>query len=384
MLRTYGCCLPDEAGKHRDELKQCLGKIAESIDAGLVPVKTNIYVSSPDYDSFLVIRNECYKEIEAFFGDSCPAVNISAHPPQHPFHVASETLFIEKGSGVVTSRSYKGLRYTIVESEAGKELWAAGISTYQDPHDTRKAASGAFELMIQMLDNENFTVNNLVRQWNYIGEILQINNGLQNYQVFNEVRSEYYGLYRSAGHFPAATGVGMKHGGVILDFCAASYSGDIIIQPVHNPNQVDAYKYGDQVLVGDTEKGKTRKHPPQFERALLICDGSRANLLVSGTASITGQETIGIGDPEKQTLVTIENIKKLSEPESLQRYPHCNQYTVTGYRFLRVYVREQKDFNLARSVCEKYFPGVPCIMIEADICRNDLLIEIETEAVLHE
>jgi len=41
--------------------------------------------------------------------------------------------------------------------------------------------------------------------------------GFQNYQVFNEVRSEYYKKYDQLQAFPAAS-VGMKFGGVFLIF----------------------------------------------------------------------------------------------------------------------------------------------------------------------
>jgi hypothetical protein len=84
------------------------------------------------------------------------------------------------------------------------------------------------------------SLNNVVRQWNYIGEILKVERGFQNYQIFNEVRSEYYEKYRTISSFPAATGKGMKYGGVFLDFCAVKSDEDLRIMAVNNPNQVNA------------------------------------------------------------------------------------------------------------------------------------------------
>ena len=72
--------------------------------------------------------------------------------------------------------------------------------------------------MKAILDVEGMSFNNLVRQWNYIGNILEIKHGFQNYQIFNEVRSEVYQKYRTIAGYPAATGIGMKLDGVSLIF----------------------------------------------------------------------------------------------------------------------------------------------------------------------
>ena len=63
--------------------------------------------------------------------------------------------------------------------------------------------------MKAILEKEGMSFDHVVRQWNYIGNILEIKNGLQNYQVFNEVRSEFYKKYRTVHGYPAATGIGM-------------------------------------------------------------------------------------------------------------------------------------------------------------------------------
>ena len=146
--------------------------------------------------------------------------------------------------------------------------------------------------------------DHIVRQWNYIGNILEIKHGDQNYQVFNEVRSENYKKYRLISGYPAATGVGMMHGGVLLDFHAVKDGDSTEIRAVDNPDQTRPYRYGQQVLKG--------VQPPQFERAVLKTVNGNSTLFISGTASIIGQDTIGIDDVEKQTLVTIENISRLT------------------------------------------------------------------------
>ena len=384
MPAKYFVFLPLTAGSVEEEWKQCLNQIISTRDSGYSPVKLNIFTELPDFDTFISVRQNIIDSAIDIFGSGCPAMNITVQPPEKPWKTAVEAAFVATGSLNITGKLHNSIPYVVLESETGKEVWSGGVSSYLYPADTRSAAEKAFDLVIAILEKEQMSLNNIVRQWNYIGDILTVREGYQNYQIFNEVRSEYYHRYRHVKGYPAATGVGMKHGGVILDFCALQPHKSIMIKPVGNPDQFNAYNYGQQVLKGVADKGKTIKHPPQFERGLLLVNNQYSTLFISGTASIKGQETIGIEDIEKQTIVTIENIRKLSDPARISKVisgaaPYREKYTL-----LRVYIKRQSDFNLVRQICDRNFPGIPVIYVEADICRDDLLIEIEAEAVLEQ
>src|SRR5690606_24985619 len=122
------------------------------------------------------------------------------------------------------------------------------------------------------------------------------------------------------------------------------------------------------------------KNPPQFERGLLVVNKAVRTLFVSGTASIIGQDTIGRGDVAEQTIVTIENIRKVADRVRIS--------TLTGkdepgrFSLLRVYIKKQEDFGVVREICNEHFKEAPIVFIEADICRDDLLTEIEAELSL--
>lgn len=47
---------------------------------------------------------------------------------------------------------------------------------------------------------------------------------------------------------------------------------------------------------------------------------------------------------------------------------------------LRADVKHQEDYEKCRDVCERLLPRVPAIYLSADICRPDLLVEIEAVA----
>jgi len=382
MQKTYFIYYPLTEGSIEEEWKQCREQIENTQKSGYTPVKLNIFTDLPDFETFLSVRQFIVDSVSDVFGSKCPALSITVQPPEKSWKVAVEAAFVETGLQEVTGKSYNSIPYIVLVSESGKEIMAGGVSSNSYPDDTRKAAEKAFDLMVAILDEEQMSLNHIVRQWNYVGDILKIKDGYQNYQIFNEVRSEYYHRYRNIKGYPAATGIGMKHGGVILDFCALRPDGSAEIKSVNNPNQVNAYDYGQQVLVGGSGAGKTVKHPPQFERGLLLINNQDTTLFISGTAAIIGQETIGKNDTEKQTIVTIENIKKLSDTERISQLMSAPVLFNEKYSLLRIYIKRQNDFNLVRQICSEHFPQIPAIYLEADICRNDLLVEIEAEVKL--
>ncbi len=380
MLKNYFISLPSDRGSLEEEWKQCCDDILNNINSGYRPLKLNIFTDSQDIDSYLRCKSIIGKSVVDTFGDHCPAFSITIHPPEKPFKINVEGLYLKNEYGNVLTKYWKSIPYIVVNTEIGKEVWAAGLGDETHFDNARESGITAFKMMAGILEQENLSFNNIVRQWNYIGNILEIKDGYQNYQIFNEVRSEFYSKYRTVTGFPSATGIGMKSGGVYIDFCAIDIKKDLKIIPVNNPNQVNAYQYSQKVLKGLIWKGKSVKNTPKFERALLISNSHIKTLFVSGTASIIGQETIGKDDVAEQTLVTIENISRLTDRTYLSQLTG-QELSNLKCIFIRVYVKDQKDFDKVRNICREHFPGVPSIYIEADICRDELLVEIEAEYI---
>jgi hypothetical protein len=136
-------------------------------------------------------------------GSVCPAVTLTAHPPEKPMKTIVEAAFIKTGSAAIRSGNFNSIPYLVLEYPKGKELLAGGLSSYMYADDIRAAAEKAFDLVLGILEREDMSANDIVRQWNYIGDILQVKNNYQNYQIFNEVRSEYYKSYRTLNRYPA-------------------------------------------------------------------------------------------------------------------------------------------------------------------------------------
>lgn len=382
MPKEYYIFYPQIKGSVFEEWENCLVQIKNKISDKCKPVKLNIFTDLKDHNSFLDVRNKIIESASGMLKDDLPAISVTVHPPEKPWKISVEALFVENDFSEIRTDFIDSVPYVIIKTKWGKEIWAAGLGTGFFPEDTRKAAGSAFNQMAGILEREKMTMDNIVRQWNYIGNILSVRHGFQNYQIFNEVRSEYYHRYRRLTGYPAATGIGMGLNGIIIDFCAIGADESILVKGLSNPNQINAYEYGQKVLRGMKEAGKPQKQPPQFERALLIAPYKYPVLFVSGTASIKGQETIGIGDVDTQTRITIENILRLADRERINGILNKEKAGSLHCRLLRVYIKLRKDFDEVKDICEELFPEVPKVFIQADVCRNNLLTEIEAEFIM--
>lgn len=240
----------------------------------------------------------------------------------------------------------------------------------------RQNSREVFSMLNKLLGKAGFGLNHVVRQWNYIEDLLAYDDKYQRYQEFNNVRAEFYDRVFDSDGYPAATGIGTNCGGVILEFVAVK-SPDAVNLPVSNPVQVAAYGYSDDVLVGHNNKCS-----PKFERARYLELFGKKQLLVSGTASIMGEKTVGAGDPEEQTHITIQNMQRLYASEVLKAKTGLMLQPVYGHA--RVYVKNREDFPVVRNTFERYYGSLPVVFLLADICRNDLLVEIEGKVILEQ
>jgi enamine deaminase RidA (YjgF/YER057c/UK114 family) len=275
----------------------------------------------------------------------------------------------------VTYKSYKGTRYTLVEYDGYKAVHCAGLMG-EAGDSIYKSSVKAFESAVAILSEEGLSIHHIIRQWNYIESIAWLENlpdPEQNYQVFNDVRADYYGQGDFKFGYPAATGIGMDTGGVIIDFIALSDSEQVKIQPIVNPGQIDAHKYSELVLEGKSAK----KCTPKFERAKLITIGERNYIYVSGTASILGEKTMHVGDVQKQTITTIDNINHLFSRENQEKLGLNFDVSEISFSHLRVYVKHQADIPAVERICESMLNCNSTLYLESDVCREDLLVEIE-------
>jgi 2-iminobutanoate/2-iminopropanoate deaminase len=120
--------------------------------------------------------------------------------------------------------------------------------------------------------------------------------------------------------------------------------------------------------------------PVMFSRALRLDLAGHAVLLISGTASVDeGGRTIHAGDFRAQCWRTYRNITAILEAADMSWHD-----IVRTTCYLRDIERDYADFNDVRTAFFRWWsldPLPASTGIQARLCREDLLIEIEAIAV---
>jgi enamine deaminase RidA (YjgF/YER057c/UK114 family) len=383
---------PSVGGTFQEQAKSCLASIEKVLkENGSGPkkiLKQSVFLGAENHRDFYTKRAEILAMLNGFYKSVTPPSSIVGQPPAGGSALLFElTLLTEQEPGVeVKLKELDGIRYVTAQYPNYKEVYGAGLTIGEKETDVLRQSQGAFELMKKILDNEGLSFGDVVRQWNYIQDITGMSaipdgdGERQDYQVFNDTRSLYYGTADFINGYPAATGIGAGYGGIVLDFIALKDSTKLAILPVKNPEQTDAHDYSQEVLVGESVVMCTAKTTPKFERAKLLQEGDRYVVYVSGTASIRGEETVAIGDAEAQTSVTIENIEKLTAPENLIKNgaaPGMEKVNGHSLSHCRVYIKYKEDLPEVEKVCSRYYKGIPIVYLVSDVCRDNLLVEIE-------
>jgi chorismate lyase/3-hydroxybenzoate synthase len=254
----------------------------------------------------------------------------------------------------VTRCEHKGL----CGASDGKVLFGS-LSLEQRAGDTLETlAEQAYMRIFEFIDH--FDYRSLLRVWHYFPQINDDENGLERYRGFNVGRhAAFVANDRSIGEesVPAASALGSNSGSLVIYFMAGKQHG----KAVENPRQVSAYHYPDQF----------GPKSPIFVRAMSATLGGQYCFFISGTASIVGYETLHLGDSEKQTVETLLNIRTL-----LQQIPHFDP--AQGRMLLKVYVRHPTDLTMVQAKVQAEFgPACKAVYLHSNICRSDLLLEIE-------
>jgi enamine deaminase RidA (YjgF/YER057c/UK114 family) len=234
------------------------------------------------------------------------------------------------------------LSLSSISDQQGKEI------THHAQAMMEKAESALLQLGADFLS--------VPRTWMWLKDILSW------YDEFNEVRNEFFtkrGLIGAGTRqsMPASTGIGLgpaDGGNCSMDLIA-------VLEPV------DCTKY----LQAGGKQQSALDYGSAFSRASKTDTPAGQTVFVSGTASIDADgETTHIGDAAGQINTTIENVRAVladmhcSDEEVVQVIAYCKTTEVEGV------------FNSFRD----NLPW-PWITVICDICRDDLLFEIEATAM---
>lgn len=373
LARLAVMAVPGSRGGFRQQAEELLAQVRCIVERQPVPLTPTALMV------FLRDRADeplCRMLVAAAFGDAAPVTTLVEQPPCCGAALGLE-LWAAGGPNARIERPVPGV--LAVEADGIRWIHCGDVRPDPPTPDAYGESLAAFNRMQRRLEAAGAGFDQVVRTWIYVNRITAEQAGRERYKELNRARTDFYAGIRFAGRvragtppgtsFPASTGIGTG-GDRITMACLAMQSSrpDVFIVPLENPQQTPAFAY--QPLYSPQS--------PKFSRAMAVVQGHFITTLISGTASIVDSRTVHPGNADRQTRQTIENIENLVSAENFARHglPGAGA-TLKDVAKLRVYVKRPEDYETCRRAVEQALPGVPAIYLQADVCRPDLLVEIE-------
>ena len=219
-----------------------------------------------------------------------------------------------------------------------------------------KQARAVFEKMEALLKQADMKFTDIARTWIYLNDLLEW------YDEFNVVRSQFFTEHGTFEQMvPASTGIGAGSASGEAVVCALlavkPKSDGIKVFAVPSPLQCPAIDYRSS-----------------FARAVEIARPGSRLLTISGTASIDPDgKTAHVGDCKKQIDLTMQVIHEILVSRGMD-------WADTSRAI--AYFKNIDEAPLLEKYCTEHrLPELPIAISHADVCRHDLLFEIELDAV---
>ncbi len=344
-----------------------LDALALPADTGAIILDEKVFLARPDQDfrGLLAARSSALGT-EHPTGSAASLMVIGQAPVDSASRLElSARILIPPSSSCVTSAEHcaelicdcsacaSGARARELSTGAVRELYAANIVGHGS--DPLQEAYNMFCVAGQLLESAGMGFRDVVRTWIHVRDIGR------DYDALNRARRRYFEEH-GVDLKPASTGVqgapcSPKHN-LALTFEAVSGSGaDLEVSAISGDTLNEAWSYG-----------------ADFSRGLRIVKPGSTTLQISGTASIgEAGETVAPGALEPQVDRMLTNIESLLVSESA-----CSNDIVSAI----TYLDDPADASRVRAIFDdRGFSGFPSVMVEAKLCRPDLVCETELVAL---
>lgn len=230
---------------------------------------------------------------------------------------------------------------------------------HTDRVDRPQQVTALFQSAEEILEEQGALYSDVVRTWFYLEKIIDW------YDDFNRIRNSVYrrfGIMPTESEkrlkLPASTGIegiNPQNAAAVLDLFAISSPRNQppCCEQLTSVGQMDAFRYGSA-----------------FSRGALIRDSDCAYISLSGTAAIDEKgASLFIDDPEKQIACTFDKARILLAGRSA---------VLSNAAVAVAYIKHANQVDFFWKIAAEYGLGnLPVICVVADICRHELLFELE-------
>lgn len=246
---------------------------------------------------------------------------------------------------------------TVVEHGGSRYVYLSDLR-YPGCTDRVEAVRYMYGRAEQYLAAAGCRFRDVVRAWIFLADILDW------YGEFNRLRTEAFrrfGLVTDAGAewLPASTGIEARppdDSPCSMDLVAICGSGHQALM-LKSSAQGEAFDYGSA-----------------FSRAVAVVEEAGETVYVSGTAAVGCEgQSVGVGDLHQQVLHTLDSVEALIAPRG---------FSLQDFSNATVFLKRGCDVETVRQVFTTRAPRLlKGLFVRADICRPELLFEIDGLAV---
>ncbi len=283
-------------------------------------------------------------------------VSILEHDNGNTYPLSGIQLFAVSGVPVAEVVPGKNLAGYSWETAEAKHVILGGISPENPGASPEEQVRNTYDQILKALASAGFTYPEVARTWFYLNRLLSW------YGKFNAARTGFFtenGIFQRT--VPASTGIG-----------ATNLFGRALSQSIYafKPKKAGA----GMVQVGSPLQCEALNYRSAFSRAVELSYGGIKKLMISGTASIDSDgKSAHVGDPVKQIELTMRVVREILLSRNLDWENSVRSIA---------YFKTPEHIPLFREYCKKNgLPELNCISALTTVCRDELLFEIELDAV---
>ena len=165
-------------------------------------------------------------------------------------------------------------------------------------------------------------------------------------------------------YLPASTGISGKNP-------FKSWSAfDVLAVGKHSHSELSVYP-----LIHGAQKSAFR-YGSAFSRGMCLQNSAYRQLLVSGTAAIDiNGKSLFLNDSKAQIKKTFEIVEALIKQKGAELRDICSA---------TIFLKNREDITIYKNIARQLnLQQMPAIIVIADVCREELLFELDATAVVH-
>ena len=285
------------------------------------------------------------------YGKGLAGVQIRAFRPEGPH----EAIWMIQEDGTPVGRGWK--------REGATHVMLQNVYGDAEIQDRYAQSCDMFDRSQAILKQANMDFRNVVRTWIYLDHILDW------YDQFNRARNKRFTEFGLLGlsekenteaeqiYLPASTGILGKNphkaAGTMDVWAVAPDHEHVKISQTSGVEQKSPYRYGSA-----------------FSRAITLREQDITHILLSGTASINEHgKSVHLNNPPEQMRKTFNVVQSLIQWEGA---------SLKDIQEATVFFKCAEDAKYYEDIAREFgIPNLPAIFVVADVCRDDLLFEID-------